>query len=363
MPKASRRVLIAIAVLVLPAFLVACGSSDDSGSSSQTGSTQSTESTSKPAANGGICITALVGVGLSPNIIEGFERAGEANGLKPTVRIANPQGDLNSALENLRTCIQEDPKIITATGLENAAAATPIKEASEAGIAYIANYAGAAVPGVTASVSGSNAGQAEQLVKFTAENLTEGGDPLKVLVLGVDELIPVKERTDAFVSLAEKEGWDVTGPVQLSLADPAGSATQKVAAALASEDYDVISSPWSDPTAGTLAAIRQAGNTDVKVLDYDGDVNIFSQMEQGAPVVAVAGQPLGTMNKLRQVLVKRILGDEIPKGEVPEASCTGPVYTPETVPTDEEWNTNEEGVCAFEGKDVTSAEISKMAAE
>jgi ribose transport system substrate-binding protein len=322
-----------------------CGGSDDGDSGDDAPKTASVE-------GGSLCVTALVSVGLVADYLDSYQGVADETGLKLDEKIANPEGDLAAALSNIDSCVRDKADAVVGIATENAAAAQSIKKAAKAGIPYIGDFSGKPVEGVAFNMKEDEAAASDLLFEFAEREFASGDDKPTALLINASPLPAVVARIGRFKELADQAGWNLE-EVELDLANPAGSTTEKVSAALRSNsDISVIVSPWDDPTAGAVAALRQAQNEDTKVLSYDGLETTWAQMRTGnSPVVAVAAFPTGAFNDLRLWAIPQVIKGDIPAGT--KAECVGPLVTVDNVP--EEGERTLGGSCTV-GKDQYSAE-------
>jgi ABC-type sugar transport system substrate-binding protein len=364
MKKALTLSAAALGILAVAAVIAGCGGS---GSSSASGSTSTASSSGggEPAnseeTGGVLCATSLTNVGLVGEFVKSYKQVAQKYGMEFTEKIANPEGDLASAQSNIQSCTTAGAKIIAGIATENTAVSSLIRRASESGIAYIGDYAGEVTPGVALNIAPADEEMSKQLAEYAKESLEEAGHPLNVMTLGESALPVVVRRISSFEKDAEEAGWNIAESAELDITNVAGSATQKVAAALRSHpEIDVIVSPFDAPTAGAEAAIKQTGDSNVKILSYEGLEPTFAQMRSGkSPIAAIAGAPVEVFNDVRLWAVGQILQGKLPEGT--EASCIGPLITNSNIPKPEE--TIQGGSCEIGGKPYSSAQLEKMAAE
>jgi ABC-type sugar transport system substrate-binding protein len=301
------------------------------GSSRFVSATSSAHVAGASATGGALCMPSLTNLGLVAKFISGYTRIAKVHGMTFVQKISNPQGDLNSAISNIQSCIDAKAKVIAGVAIQPAAVRTKITAAKKAGAYYIADYGGDSVPGVDLNIISDDSAMSAQLVGYAKSSLANH-EKLDIFALTASPLAVVRRRMGSFLSGARKNGWKISAIAQIDLRDPAGSATRAVAAALARDpNINVIASPWDDPTAGIVAALREAGNSKVKVLSYEGLEPTLALMRAGkSPVVAIAGAPESVLNDLRAYEIDKMLKGTF-TGTV-NAPCVGELITKSNIP-------------------------------
>jgi ribose transport system substrate-binding protein len=343
------------------ALLVGCGGSSDSSTASEadTGASSTTAAETTGGGSKTLCVTSLVSFGLAPVFFKGYEQLAEEKGLKYVAKIAQPDGNLQSAASNIEQCIHLNPVAIVGIATENAAVAPQIAAAAQAGIPYIADESGSPVDGVKVTIWGNEWQNSAKLVGYL---LTKFSTPQNVYVLKATALPVVNRRTTGFLAAAEVEKGqiNVVGDTELDIANVTNSATEKVTAALqANPDINEIIAPWDDPAAGAVAAIKRLGKSDVKVLTYDGLEATYESMRTGqSPIEAIAALPSEALFDVRSITLDQILNDELP--ESVNALCSGPLVTEENIPDKGELTPG--GECIISGKVVEASTLKQQAA-
>jgi ABC-type sugar transport system substrate-binding protein len=310
------------------------------------------------ATGGVLCMPSLTNLGLVAKFISGYTQIAKVHGMTFDQKISNPQGDLNSATSNIQSCIDAKAKIIAGVAIQPAAVRTKIAAAKKAGAFYIADYGGDSVKGVDLNIISDDSAMSAQLVQYAKKSLANH-QKLDIFAMTASPLAVVRRRMGSFLADARKQGWKISGTTEINLTDPAGSATRAVAAALARDPkINVIASPWDDPTAGIVAALREAGNSKVKVLSYEGLEPTLALMRAGkSPVVAIAGAPESVLNDLRAYEIDKMLKGTF-KGTV-NAPCVGELITNKNIPA-----TGQElpgGGCKLNGVSYSAAKLKALA--
>jgi ABC-type sugar transport system substrate-binding protein len=358
----TKRLGLGVLALALVGILAVAGCGSSGGGT--TGATADAQGGGSTQNTGGsICATSLTSVGQAGEFIDGYKAAATKYGMEFSEKIANPEGEISSAQSNIQSCTLAGATIITGIATENSAVSSLIRRASEAGSGYIGESAGESVSGVSLNINSNNVAQSEELFEYAKKELASGGKPLNVYTLNATPLPVVAERIASFEELAKEAGWNIVGQGELDTTNFPGSATQKVSAALRSNpDIEVIVSPFDDPTAGAVAAIKQTGASQVKVLSYDGAQTTFAQMRGGnSPIAAIAGAPSELYQDVRLWGIGQILKEKLP--EQTEAKCAGPLITDANIPAAGPTLAISGGSCVINEKEFSAAELGKMADE
>lgn len=358
------RIAGSMAVLLVAGLVVAgCGSSDDDGGS---GSGDS-------ASNGSICVGSLVGFAIVPDLMRIWKDTAEQNNMEFSSAIANPEGDLNSAQANIKSCVRKKATVTVNITTPDETLAAPIAQTTNAGNFYVGQYSGAPAPDQTMSLSPDDPAMSKQLFDWAKENIADKGEQPVILPLTTSAFPVVVNRIGSFVALAKKAGWEVLPEQELRPDRVATDATSKTAAALRSNpDLNIVLAYADDVTAGVTPAVRDAGKADqVKVLGWEGLEPTYADMRAGNSLVAaIAGAPIQVMNDLQVWAVREMLDGSFDKGSV--WRCVGPLVTPDNVPAKGE--PNKGGSCdkgteiddlgaVVDGETYSADELASMAKE
>jgi ribose transport system substrate-binding protein len=367
-PMLARIALLMVAVLVIGAVASGCGSQDK-----PSGGTASTGSGGGTAKKGGsICVGSLVGFAIVPDLLRIWKDTAEKNGMSYSSAIASPEGDLNSAQSNIKSCVRKKATVTVNITTPDATLAAPIKQTESAGNFFVGQYSGAPVPGQSLSISPDDPAMSKQLFDWAKTNIADKGTKPVVLALTTSAFPVVVNRIGSFSKLAKAAGWKVIGPTELRPDKVATDATSKTAAALrANPDINIILAYTDDVTAGAAPAVRDAGKAgQVKVLAWEGLEPTYADMRAGKSLVAaIAGAPIQIMNDLQVTQVRQMLAGNYQKGQI--WRCVGPLITPENVPAKGE--PNQGGSCqqgtkiddlgaVVGGKTFTADQLASMAA-
>lgn len=328
--RSRRSTLVVVCVVVAGLVASGCGSSDSKSSSG---------STNAKADNGALCVGSLVGFAIVPDLMTIWKDTAAKNGMTFSSTIANPEGDLNSAQANIKSCVRKKAKVTVNITTPDTTLAAPINQTESAGNFYVGQYSGAPVPNQTMSLGPNDPGMSKQLFDWAQKNLATGGKKPTVLALTTSAFPVVVNRIGSFVALAKAAGWNVVGPEELRPDKVARDAESKTAAALRSNpDINIVLAYTDDVTAGVTPAVNDAGKQDqVKVLAWEGLEPTYAEMRSGKGLVAaVAGAPIDVMNDLQVWSVRQMLAGDFPKGSI--WRCIGPLITPDNVPAKGEPN-------------------------
>ncbi len=207
--------------------------------------------------------------------------------------VASTQADFDAATQanNLQTVLALDPDIIVATAVDPTSAAATFQPAVDAGIKLVI---------MTTPPAGYTAG--EEFVSIVTESLTQAGkinsDLLGEALGGEGEIGYMyhdadfwftNQRDQAFKDWTAYSYPDIRIVAEEGFADEA--ATQEVAAAMIARNPNLkgIYVAWATAAQGVLAAIRDAGRSDIKVVTNDLDATLAADMVDGGNVVGLVG--------------------------------------------------------------------------
>lgn len=350
--------LSAVGALAIGGLVAGCGSDDDS-SSGDSGAAASTTAAA-PKDGGEICVSSLVGFAIVPDLLNIWKDTAAKNGMTIKTAIADPEGDLNAASANVKSCVRDKAKVTVNITTPDKTQAASVKQTTGAGNFFVGQYSGDPVPGQTMSIGPNDAGMSKQLFDFAKEHIASTGKPPVVLTLTTSAFPVVVARVGSFTALAKEAGWKVVGPVELPADKVATTATSKTASELRSHsDINMLLSYTDDVTAGASPAIKDSGK-DVKILAYEGLETTYAGMRTGDSLVAaVAAAPIDIYNDLQVWSVRDMLAGKFQPDTV--ARCIGPLVTPENVPAKGE--PNKGGSCLVGKTPYTAEELKAKAQE
>lgn len=207
--------------------------------------------------------------------------------------VASTQADFDAATQanNVETVLALAPDVIIATAVDPTSAAASFAPAIEQGSKLVI---------MTTPPAGFTAG--DDFVSIVTVSLTEAGkfnaemlgDALggagKVGFLYHDaDFWFTNQRDQAFADWLRYDYPDIEIVAEEGFTDEA--ATQEIAAAMIARNPDItgIYVAWATAAQGVLAAIRDAGRTDIKVVTNDLDATLAADMMQGGSVVGLVG--------------------------------------------------------------------------
>ncbi|MEV8249864.1 substrate-binding domain-containing protein [Microbacterium sp. NPDC076768] len=207
--------------------------------------------------------------------------------------VASTQADFDAATQanNLQTVLALDPDIIVTIAVDPTSAAATFQPAVDAGTKLVI---------MTTPPAGYTAG--DQFVSIVTESLTEAGkinaDLLGDALGGEGEVGYMfhdadfwftNQRDQAFKDWTAYSYPDIDIVAEQGFTDEA--ATQEVAAAMIARNPNLkgIYVSWATAAQGVVAAIRDAGRTDIKVVTNDLDATLAADMVAGGNVVGLVG--------------------------------------------------------------------------
>lgn len=207
--------------------------------------------------------------------------------------VASTQADFDAATQanNIETVLALAPDVIIATAVDPTSAAASFAPAIEQGSKLVI---------MTTPPAGFTAG--DDFVSIVTVSLTEAGkfnaemlgDALggtgKVGFLYHDaDFWFTNQRDQAFADWLRFDYPNIEIVAEEGFTDEA--ATQEIAAAMIARNPDItgIYVAWATAAQGVLAAIRDAGRTDIKVVTNDLDATLAADMMQGGSVVGLVG--------------------------------------------------------------------------
>jgi len=207
--------------------------------------------------------------------------------------VASTQANFDAATQanNLETVLALDPDIIVAIAVDPTSAAKTFQPAVDQG---------AKIAIMTTPPAGWTAGQ--EFVSIVTEDLAQAGkenaDLLGEALGGTGEIAYMyhdadfwftNQRDQAFKAWASYLYPDMKIAVEQGFTDEAK--TQEIAAALIVKHPDLkgIYVPWATAAQGVVAALRDAGRSDVKVVTNDLDATLAADLVNGGNMVGLVG--------------------------------------------------------------------------
>lgn len=207
--------------------------------------------------------------------------------------IASTQADFDAATQanNLQTVLALDPDIIVTIAVDPTSAAATFQPAVDAGAKLVI---------MTTPPAGYTAG--EEFVSIVTESLTQAGkinaDLLGDALGGEGEIGYMYHDADFWFTNQRDQAfkdWTAYSYPGMKIVAEQGftdeAATQEVAAAMIARNPNLkgIYVAWATAAQGVLAAIRDAGRSDIKVVTNDLDATLAADMVNGGNVVGLVG--------------------------------------------------------------------------
>jgi ribose transport system substrate-binding protein len=265
-----KRILAAAVAIVVAASLAACsgGSGSGSGGDSGSGSGQKT-----------LGIVALVATdALNKAVIDGATEVAKKDGWK--VVVTDTQGSVdkaNAAMTTFSTTQKVDA--IAVMAFLSSALGSGLASAKAANIPVV-SWGGELVPGIAATTSAEAVGK--QSVDDLIKDFGTKGD---VLALTYHTGVLCLYRGKAFdAAMAKQPGIKVTSN-EVAIPGQVEDGTNFTTAWLANHPAGsgplAIWGSWDEPAMGAIAALKQAGRTDVKVYAINGGPQALQAVKDG----------------------------------------------------------------------------------
>lgn len=207
--------------------------------------------------------------------------------------VASTQANFDSATQanNLQTVLALNPDIIVTTAVDPVSASATFQPAVDAGVKLVI---------MTTPPADYTAG--DQFVSIVTEDLAKAGranaELLGEAVGGSGKVAYMYHDADFWFTNQRDESFkawtaflypDIEIVAEEGFTDEAK--TQEIAAALIARNPDLtgIYVPWATAANGVLAALRDAGRTDIKVTTNDLDATLAADMVADGPVVGMVG--------------------------------------------------------------------------
>jgi len=231
--------------------------------------------------------------------------------------VASTQAGFDAATQanNLQTVLALKPDIIIATAVDPVSAEATFEPAVAAGVKLVI---------MTTPPANYTAG--DQFVSIVTEDLAQAGKINAQLLgdaLGGSGEIGymfhdadfwfTNQRDESFKAWSAFLYPDEKIVVEAGFTDE--SKTQEIAAAMIAKHPDIkgIYVPWATAAQGVLAALRDAGRTDVKVVTNDLDTTLAADLYKGGNVVGLVGNgSLGIGKGLAIASAYGVLGKTAP---------------------------------------------------
>jgi ribose transport system substrate-binding protein len=231
--------------------------------------------------------------------------------------VARAEADFDPARQqtDVETAMALQPDIILTLPVDPVAGGQAFRPAVEAGtkLVFVDNGIDGYVPGqdYVSIVTGDHFGMGKLAAQLMADAIGGAG---KIGYIFHDADYYVTNNRDAYFKAAiEQLHPDIEIVAEQGFADE--GSTQEIAAAMIAQnpDLDGIYVAWSAAAQGVIAALREAGKTDVKVVAYDLDATNDLDMAQCGNMHGVSlDWPYLEGRVMADLAAKALLGQEVP---------------------------------------------------
>lgn len=231
--------------------------------------------------------------------------------------VASTQADFDAATQanNMQTVLALDPDIIVTIAVDPTSAAATFQPAVDAGVKLVI---------MTTPPAGYTAG--DEFVSIVTQSLTQAGkinsDMLGDALGGEGEIGYMFHDADFWFTNQRDQAfkdWTAFSYPGIQIVAEQGftdeAATQEVAAAMIARNPNLkgIYVAWATAAQGVLAAIRDAGRTDIKVVTNDLDATLAADMVSGGNVIGLVGNgSIGLGAGLAIAAAYGVIGKEAP---------------------------------------------------
>ena len=238
---------------------------------------------------------------------------------------------------DVETAMALQPDIILTLPVDPVSGAQAFRPAVDAGakLVFVDNGVDGYAPGTdyVSIVTGDHFGMGKTAAQLMSDAIGGSG---KIGIIYHDAVFYVTNNRDAYFKAAiEQQFPDIEIVAEQGFAEE--GRTQEIAAAMITQnpDLDGIYVAWSSAAQGVIAALREAGKSDVKVVAYDLDATNDLDMAQCGNMAAVALDWPYLEGKTMALLgAHALLGNEAP------AFVTVPVQTETRDTIEQVWNDN-----------------------
>ncbi len=238
--------------------------------------------------------------------------------------VASTTAEFDAARQanNVETVLAQDPDIIVTIVVDPTSAAEAFRPAVEAGVKIVvltvppAGYTNGEIVGIVTA-------EATAYGRAAAEMLGEalGGEGEVGYLFHDADFWFTNARDQAFKDWLAYLYPDMEIVAEGGFTDP--SRTEDIANAMLTQHPDITGmyTAWSVPAEGVVAALRNAGRPDVKVVTHDLDVNLALDMATGGNIAGFAAGPTVEAGRLLGVMA----GYGMLEKEAPEMAVVAPV--------------------------------------
>jgi len=221
-------------------------------------------------------------VAQSNEVLQTIVELGEAEGWKVEFQNANPAGDAASANSIMQVMLQKGANVLVTANFDPDTLATGIAAAQEAGVPVLAASAGKLAEGVAwASDVGYVPAMGEKIIEDFAEF-----DEVQVLNLTYLLATPGQGRNRLIQDVAAEEPKFQLTDNEVPIPGAVQGGRDSTAAWLAAHPPQdgvglVIYAVFDQPAEGAVAALKQAGRTDVAIYSYDATPQGLALVKEG----------------------------------------------------------------------------------
>ena len=255
---------------------------------------------------------------------EGASAEAERLGMEIVIT-TDSQFDPAKQASDVETAMAADPDIILTLPVDPVSAGEAFQPAVDAGVKLV--FVDNGIDGYTAGdqyvsiVTGDHFGMGRAAADLMVEALGEEGGKIGYIFHDADFYV-TNNRDEYFKAVIEQEHPEIEIVAEAGMTSEA--ATEEIASAMLTQHPDLngIYVTWNAAATGVFAALRAAGNTDVKVVTHDLDATNDLDMAQGGNLYGVAAdQPYLEGQIMLRLAALSLLGEETP------AFVTVPVVT------------------------------------
>jgi len=246
----------------------------------------------------GMAVTAFAGektykIGMSIDTTSQPWRAGLADDVvkeaakypEIELTVTDAGGDTNKQISDVEDLITKEVQAILISPSESQPLAAVCKQALEAGIYVVVLDRELTGEDWTTFIGANNANIGKAAGEFIKEYMTENGLKNLVMIEGSAGTITCVDRTDPV--LEALEGTDINIVAEQSadwLQETAMEVTENLLQANPEGTIDVIYSECDAMSLGVIAAMKNAGRDDIKIVSIDGQKEALAEVQKGTIV-------------------------------------------------------------------------------
>jgi ribose transport system substrate-binding protein len=205
------------------------------------------------------------------------------------VATTDAQFDAAKQASDVETVMAKDPDIIVSLPVDPTSAAEAFQPAVDAGVelVFLSNVPAGYTHGedYVSIVTDDLFQMGKQAADALAESI--GGEGEVGWIYHDAEYYVTNQRDNAFKTTIEQDYPEIEIVAEAGIADPARAEETATAMLTKNPDLDGIYVTWAEPAEGVLAALRNAGNTDTKVVTLDLSEPVAVDMVSGGNTVAL----------------------------------------------------------------------------